>query len=46
VSDNETELTSNAILAWCAGHRIDLHYVAPGEPVQNGYIDSFNGRMR
>ena len=46
VSDNGTELTSNAILAWCAEHRIAWHYIAPGKPMQNGYIESFNGRMR
>jgi transposase InsO family protein len=36
VSDNGTELTSNAILAWCAEHRIEWHYIAPGKPMQNG----------
>jgi putative transposase len=46
VSDNGTELTSNAILAWCAEHRTEWHYIAPGKPMQNGYIESFNGRMR
>jgi putative transposase len=46
VSDNGTELTSNAILTWCAEHRIEWHYIAPGKPMQNGYIESFNGRMR
>jgi len=46
VSDNGTELTSNAILAWSQGHRIDWHYIAPGKPMQNGYVESFNGRMR
>jgi transposase InsO family protein len=46
VSDHGTELTSNAILAWCAEHGIDWHYIAPGKPMQNGFIESFNGRMR
>jgi putative transposase len=46
VSDNGTELTSNAILTWCAEHRIEWHSIAPGKPMQNGYIESFNGRMR
>ena len=46
VSDNGTELTSNAILAWCKDHRIEWHYIAPGKPMQNGYVESFNGRMR
>jgi putative transposase len=46
VSDNGTELTSNAILAWSAEAGIAWHYIAPGKPMQNGYIESFNGRMR
>lgn len=46
VSDNGTELTSNAILAWSAETRIEWHYIAPGKPMQNGYVESFNGRMR
>jgi len=46
VSDNGTELTSNAILRWCAEHRIAWHYIAPGKPMQNGFVESFNGRMR
>jgi len=46
VSDNGTELTSNAILSWCAEHNVEWHYIAPGKPMQNGYVESFNGRMR
>jgi putative transposase len=46
VSDNGTEFTSNAILAWAKDHRVEWHYIAPGRPMQNGYIESFNGRMR
>ena len=46
VSDHGTELTSNAILAWCAEHRVQWHYIAPGKPMQNGFVESFNGRMR
>ena len=46
VSDNGTELTSNAILAWSAEARVEWHYIAPGKPMQNGYAESFNGRMR
>ena len=46
VSDNGTELTSNAILTWSADVKIDWHYIMPGKPMQNGYIESFNGRMR
>jgi putative transposase len=46
VSDNGTEFTSNAVLHWSKEHRIEWHYFAPGKPMQNGYIESFNGRMR
>ena len=46
VSDNGTEFTSNAILAWAAGHKVAWHYIAPGKPMQNGFVESFNGRMR
>jgi len=46
VSDNGTELTSNAILAWTADAKVDWHYIDPGKPVQNAFIESFNGRLR
>ena len=46
VSDNGTEFTANAILAWCKDQEIEWHYIAPGKPMQNGYVESFNGRMR
>ncbi|WP_241229473.1 transposase, partial [Sphingomonas sp. S-NIH.Pt1_0416] len=41
-----TELTSNAVLAWSADASIEWHYIAPGKPTQNGFVESFNGRMR
>ena len=34
------------MLAWCEGHSIDWHFIAPGKPMQNGFVESFNGRMR
>lgn len=46
VSDNGTELTSNAILKWQDDRKVDWHYIAPGKPMQNGFVESFNGRMR
>ncbi|MGY2933774.1 putative transposase [Bradyrhizobium sp. GM6.1] len=46
VSDNGTEFTSNAMLAWAEQHIIDWHFIAPGKPMQNGFCESFNGRMR
>src|SRR6204780_565240 len=46
VSDNGTEFTSNAMLAWAQDNRIVWHFIAPGKPMQNGFCESFNGRMR
>jgi putative transposase len=45
VSDNGTELTSNAILSWADDTGVGWHYIAPGKPQQNGFIESFNGRL-
>lgn len=36
-----TELTSNAVLAWCGQIGVEWHYIAPGKPMQNGYVESF-----
>src|SRR5262245_32727831 len=41
-----TELTSNAILAWQQQHDVEWHHIAPGKPMQNGFAESFNGRLR
>ena len=46
VSDNGTELTSMAILRWSKERDVEWHYIAPGKPQQNGFIESFNGRLR
>jgi putative transposase len=46
VSDNGTELTSNAILTWCQDSKVDWHYIAPGKPQQNAFAESFIGRLR
>ena len=46
VSDNGTELTSMAILRWCQDRRVEWHYIAPGKPTQNAFIESFNGKLR
>jgi putative transposase len=46
VSDNGTELTSSAILRWSQERRVEWHYIAPGKPMQNGFIESFNGSFR
>jgi putative transposase len=46
VSDNGTELTSVAILAWAENRKVGWHYIAPGKPTQNAFIESFNGKLR
>ena len=46
VSDNGTELTSNAILARQHDCSVEWHYIAPGKTMQNGFVESFNGRLR
>ena len=46
VSDNGTELTSHAMLRWQQERGVAWHYIAPGKPQQNGFVESFNGRFR
>jgi putative transposase len=44
--DNGPEFTSRHFLAWCEERRIGLVHIQPGKPMQNGYVESFNGRFR
>ncbi len=46
VSDNGTELTANAILSRADERRVAWHSIAPGKPIQNAFIESFNGRLQ
>ena len=46
VSDYGTELTSMAILKWTQVSGVAWHYIAPGEPQQNAFAESFIGRLR
>jgi putative transposase len=46
VSDNGTELTSSAVLVWSQGRGVGWHYIAPGKPQQNAFVESFNGKLR
>jgi len=46
VSDNGTEFTSRAILKWANENDVEWHYIDPGKPQQNGFIESFNGSLR
>ena len=46
VSDNGTEFTSKAILKWAKDNDVEWHYIDPGRPQQNAFIESFNGSLR
>lgn len=46
VSDNGTEFTSRAILKWADQNDVAWHYIDPGKPQQNAFIESFNGSLR
>lgn len=46
VSDNGSELTSRAMLEWQNATGVNWHYITPGKPTQNAFIESFNGRLR
>ena len=41
-----TEFTSRAILQWASQNKVEWHYIDPGKPQQNGFIESFNGSLR
>jgi putative transposase len=44
--DNGPEFTSSALDAWAFARDVNLHFIQPGKPSQNGYIESFNGKLR
>jgi putative transposase len=44
--DNGPEFVSNALDRWAHLHGVELHFIAPGKPTQNAFIESFNGRLR
>jgi len=46
VSDNGTEFTSMAILKWTQETGVAWHYIQPGKPQQNAFVESLNGRLR
>ena len=46
MSDNGTEFTSMAIRRCCQETGVAWHYIAPGKPMQNGFVESFNERFR
>ena len=44
--DNGPEFAGKVLDEWAYGHGIELDFIRPGKPVENGYIESFNGRLR
>jgi putative transposase len=46
LTDNGSEFTSNAMNAWSYDHKVEHVFTDPGKPMQNGYIESFNGKLR
>ena len=45
-TNNGPEFTSRAFMAWASTHGIRHILIEPGRPMQNGYIESFNGKFR
>ena len=46
VVDNGPEFTSRALDQWAYERGVELHFIEPGKPVQNAFVESFNGKMR
>ena len=46
VTDNGPEFAGQALDAWAYPRGVRLHFIDPGKPVQNAFIESFNGKMR
>ncbi len=44
--DNGSEFCSRVLEAWVMTHEVQLCFIRPGRPVENGFIESFNGRLR
>jgi len=44
--DNGPEFTSKAMFVWSMDKNVELDYIRPGKPIENGFIESFNGRLR
>src|SRR3974377_150626 len=45
-SDNGPEFVSRAVDQWAYEHGLEWHTIQPGRPMENGYVESFNGRFR
>jgi putative transposase len=46
ISDNGPEFTSRALDVWAYRNQVQLHFIQPGKPAQNSFVESFNSRVR
>ena len=46
VVDNGPEFAGRALDAWAYAHRLELRFIRPGKPIENAYVESFNGKFR
>jgi putative transposase len=46
IMDNGPEFTGKALDSWAYQHGVRLHFIDPGKPIQNAYVESFNGKFR
>lgn len=46
IIDHGTEFTSKALDQWAYNNKVTLHFITPGRPMENGYIESFHGKFR
>lgn len=46
VIDHGTEFTSKVLDQWAYENKVMLHFITPGRPMENGYIESFHGKFR
>jgi putative transposase len=46
ITDNGSEFTSRAFDAWAYARGVKVDYIQPGKPMQNGFVESFNGSLR
>ena len=46
VCDNGPEFTGRALDSWAYTRGVQLHFIRPGKPIENAFVESFNGRLR
>ncbi|MCG1026185.1 MULTISPECIES: IS3 family transposase [Dehalobacter] len=46
ITDNGSEFTSKAMSIWTGANNVNIAFIRPGKPMENGFIESFNGKFR